>query len=226
MRTRVKICCISSLSEAETAVALGADALGLVGDMPSGPGIISDELARDIAAAVPPPVATFLLTSRTRGDEIAEHVGHCGCSAVQVVQHIDPAEHEVIRARQPRVRRVQVIHVEDAGALELIADYAPYVDAFLLDSGRPTAATPELGGTGRTHDWTVSRDFVARAPRPVFLAGGLKPENVGEAIASVRPYGLDLCSGVRRDDRLDDDLLRTFMTRVRASDGEAAGASR
>lgn len=226
MRTRVKVCCISSLSEAETAVALGADALGLVGDMPSGPGIISDELARDIAAAVPPPVATFLLTSRTRGDEIAEHVGHCGCSAVQVVQHIDPAEHEVIRARQPRVRRVQVIHVEDAGALELIADYAPYVDAFLLDSGRPTATTPELGGTGRTHDWAVSRDFVARAPRPVFLAGGLKPGNVGEAIASVRPYGLDLCSGVRREDRLDDDLLRAFMTGVRASDGEAAGASR
>ena len=221
MRTRVKVCCISSLSEAETAVALGADALGLVGDMPSGPGIISDELARDIAAAVPPPVATFLLTSRTRGDEIAEHVGHCGCSAVQVVQHIDPAEHEVIRARQPGVRRVQVIHVEDAGALELIADYAPYVDAFLLDSGKPTAATPELGGTGRTHDWAVSRDFVARAARPVFLAGGLKPENVGDAIATVRPYGLDLCSGVRREDRLDQETLAAFMEGVRTADRES-----
>ena len=221
MRTRVKVCCISSLSEAETAVALGADALGLVGDMPSGPGIISDELARDIAAAVPPPVATFLLTSRTRGDEIAEHVGHCGCSAVQVVQHIDPAEHEVIRARQPRVRRVQVIHVEDAGALELIADYAPYVDAFLLDSGRPTATTPELGGTGRTHDWAVSRDFVARAARPVFLAGGLKPENVGEAIATVRPYGLDLCSGVRREDVLHAESLAAFMKGVKAADSDA-----
>ena len=222
MRTRVKVCCISSLSEAETAVDLGADALGLVGDMPSGPGIISDELARDIAAAVPPPVATFLLTSRTGGAEIAEHAGYCGCSAVQVVRHIDPAEHEVIRARQPSIRRVQVIHVEDAGALELIADYAAYVDAFLLDSGRPAAATPELGGTGRTHDWSVSRDFVAKARRPVFLAGGLKPANVAEAIATVRPYGLDLCSGVRNEDRLERDLLRTFMKEVRASDAEAA----
>lgn len=213
-RTRVKVCCISSVAEAELAIAHGADALGLVGEMPSGPGIIEDELVREIATRTPPAVETFLLTSRLSGDEIADHVEYCGTTTVQIVQHIEVKEYQQIIKRIPRVRRVQVIHVEDQTALGLVDLYEPYVHAFLLDSGRPNATVAELGGTGRTHDWGVSAEFVRRSQKPVFLAGGLNPNNVRDAISTVAPYGLDLCSGVRVDNNLDPELLDEFTTNV------------
>ncbi len=217
MRTRVKVCCIASIDEAQMAIAAGADALGLVAEMPSGPGPIDDERIRTIAAATPPPVATFLLTSRERGRDIVDHARFCATNTVQVVSHIDPAEYESIVRALPEVRRVQVIHVEDESALDLIEAYAPHVHAFLLDSGRPSAAVAELGGTGRAHDWSISREFVARAAKPVFLAGGLRPENAAEAIATVQPYGLDLCSGIRSENQLDADKLVAFMNAVRGA---------
>jgi phosphoribosylanthranilate isomerase len=223
MRTRIKICCIMTAKEAQMAVAAGADALGLVAEMPSGPGPIADDLIAEIAATVPPPVATFLLTSRLTAKEIAAHVGAVGTSTVQVVSHIDPAEHELLAALRPATRRVQVIHVENEDALSLIPEYAPRVHAFLLDSGRPAAA--ELGGTGRVHDWTVSAEFVRRSPVPVFLAGGLNPENAARAVAEVRPFGLDLCSGVRTAGRLDEVKLHAFFAAVRGEHGRVSTPS-
>lgn len=218
MRTRIKICCIASVEEAATAVAAGADALGLVAKMPSGPGQIADERIAAISALVPPPVSTFLLTSETSGEAISAHVRATRPTAVQIVGHIDPVESAALARLAPSTRRIQVIHVEGPEALELIPAYAPHVHAFLLDSGRPSAATPELGGTGRTHDWEVSATFVRISPHPVFLAGGLHAGNVGEAIAAVRPFGLDLCSGVRTDGRLDPAKLAAFVAAVRAAD--------
>ncbi|MEM8837157.1 MAG: phosphoribosylanthranilate isomerase [Pseudomonadota bacterium] len=214
MRVKIKICCIASEEEAEIAIDAGADALGLVAQMPSGPGPISDGEIAKIAAFVPPPVATFMLTSETTADAIADHVDRTGPSTVQIVSHIAEAEAAKLAALKPYIRRVQVIHVEDESVLDLIPVYAPHVHAFLLDSGRPSAATPELGGTGREHDWAVSRAFVEKSPKPVFLAGGLRPDNVAEAIQTVRPFGVDLCSGVRTDDRLDPEKLAAFVAAV------------
>jgi phosphoribosylanthranilate isomerase len=108
--------------------------------------------------------------------------------------------------------------VEGPEALNLISAYAPHVDAFLLDSGRPTASTPVFGGTGKTHDWRVSADFARASPRPVFLAGGINAANVEEAIRRVRPYGLDLCSSVRSNGLLDVGRLTAFMDAVRRAD--------
>jgi phosphoribosylanthranilate isomerase len=221
MRIRIKICCISSIEEANLAVRAGADALGLVARMPSGPGVISDQLIRQIARHTPPPVASFLLTQETRGVAIAEHAIFCEVNTVQVVNHIDPAEYAHILDRAPYLRFVQVIHVEDAGALDRIAIYAPYVHAFLLDSGRPSAPIPELGGTGRKHDWEISQRFVRLSPRPVFLAGGLTPENVRDAVEQVSPFGLDLCSGVRTDGRLDPAKLEAYFRALTTSQNEA-----
>lgn len=218
MRTRVKVCCIGSVAQARLAVSAGADALGLVARMPSGPGTIDDAAIRTIALAVPPPVTPILLTAETEAGAIADHVHRTGVAAVQIVTHIDPGQSERLAALMPGVRRLQVIHVEDAGALDLVAPYAPHVHAFLLDSGRPSAAVPELGGTGRVHDWSVSAAFVRKSPRPVFLAGGLHPGNVGQAIGAVRPFGVDLCSGLRTGTALDPDRLRAFMIAVRAAD--------
>ena len=210
-RVKTKICCISSIEEAHLAIRYGADALGLVGEMPSGPGVIGDDLAREIANFTPPDVETFLLTSQEQGDLIAEHVEYCGPTTVQIVRHIDIAEYPIIEKRLPSVRRVQVIHVEDETAIELVKIYEPHVHAFLLDSGRPSATIAELGGTGRAHDWRISASIVKATSRPVYLAGGLTAKNVSMAIRQVRPFGLDLCSGVRTENALDESKLKAFM---------------
>ena len=202
------------------AVLAGADALGLVARMPSGPGPIPDAMIAAVTAVVPPPVATFLLTSETTAEAISAHIRETNPSTVQVVSHIDPAESEKLAMLEPHVRRVQVIHVEGPEAIDLIPLYAPHVHAFLLDSGRPNAAIAELGGTGRAHDWTVSAAFVRATDRPVFLAGGLSAINVADAIRQVRPYGLDLCSGVRSGGNLDPVKLGAFMLAVKQADAE------
>lgn len=220
MRTRIKICCIASCKEAQLAIDAGADALGLVARMPSGPGPIPDEVIAEITAFVPPPVSTFLLTAETTAEGISKHIQATRPTTVQVVSHISPEESAKLASAEPFVRRVQVVHVEGPEVLKLIPLYSPYVHAFLLDSGRPSAAIAELGGTGRCHDWEISAAFVKASSRPVFLAGGLTAENVGDAIRQVRPYGLDLCSMVRSDGRLNPIKLNAFMSAVRRSDRE------
>lgn len=215
MALKTKICCIGSIGEAELAIRHGADALGLVGHMPSGPGTIDDDLAREIANHAPPGIETFLLTSREQGESISDHVEYCGTTTVQIVRHIDVSEYPTIAKRLPTVRRMQVIHVEDETAIDLVKRYEPHVHGFVLDSGRPRAAIEELGGTGRTHDWEISASIVRATGRPVFLAGGLTPENVSQAINQVNPYGVDLCSGVRTANALDESKLGIFMNTVR-----------
>jgi phosphoribosylanthranilate isomerase len=218
MRTRVKICCIANLDEAKLAIDGGADALGFVGRMQTGDRQIPDEQIAAIAAQIPPPIGTFLLTSNHTAEGIAAHVGRTGVSTVQIVSHLAPEQSRRVAELLPSVRRVQVVHVEGRKALELIGVYAAHVHAFILDSGRPSAAVPEFGGTGRTHDWDISREFVQASPRPVFLAGGLTPMNVERAIRYVRPFGVDLCNGVRTSGRLDPARLAAFVSAARAAD--------
>lgn len=211
-RTRLKVCCIQDIAEAQLAIAAGADALGLVASMPSGPGPISDKAIAEIAATVPPPVATFLLTCRTRTREIVEHIRLTGCNTVQLCDAISEGSYNEIREACPAVRIVQVIHVQDDLSFEEATAAAPHVDALLLDSGRTRKTEAiELGGTGRTHDWTISRRIVEAVAVPVFLAGGLKAENVAEAVRAVRPFGVDLCNGVRTGGRLDKGKLERFV---------------
>ena len=222
MRTRIKICCIASIAEARMAIAAGADALGFVGAMPSGARTIAEADIAAVTAVVPPPVASFLLTSELTAEAISAQLRRSRPTTVQIVAHIDPAEAARLAELEPDIRRVQVIHVEGPQALDLIPRYAPHVRAFLLDSGRPSAATPEYGGTGRRHDWAVSAEFVRASPLPVFLAGGLDAGNAETAIAQVRPFGLDLCSGVRSDGRLDAEKLAAFVRAVRRADERLA----
>lgn len=209
MRTRIKICCIASPTEAEMAVSAGADALGLVAAMPSGPGPISDEAIAAIVPRIPPPVDAWLLTSREEASAIVDHLTSTGARTAQLVRHVAPGTHEAIRRALPSVRVVQVIHVEDESAVDLARAYAATADALLLDSGRPSAQI--LGGVGVAHDWAISRRIVEASARPVFLAGGLNPANVAEAVARVRPFGVDLCNGVRTEGALDAGKLEAFM---------------
>lgn len=213
----VKVCCISSLEEARLAMDLGAAALGLVSAMPSGPGVISDDQIAEIAAQIPPPIATFLLTSRQDAEEIiAQHAG-CRTSTIQLVDFVPIEQLKRLRTGLPGIKLVQVIHVVDQESVREARTAAPFVDALLLDSGNQKLPVKELGGTGRTHDWSLSRRICETAGRPVFLAGGLTRDNVVDAVATVRPFGLDLCSGVRTKGALDAQKLEGFFQALAAA---------
>ena len=213
----MKICCISSVAEARLAVAAGASALGLVSAMPSGPGVIDEGLIAEIARQVPPPVATFLLSSLQQADAIAEQHQRCRTSTLQLVDAVAADELRRLRRLLPGIKLVQVIHVIDEASVDEALACVPWVDALLLDSGNPALAVKELGGTGRVHNWGLSRQIVEQAAVPVFLAGGLRETNVRQAIAAVQPFGLDLCSGVRENGQLDPHRLSRFMAAVQGS---------
>jgi len=212
---RIKICCIQSLDEARAAAAVGADAIGLVSAMPSGPGPIDDRLIATIAAGAPAALRRVLLTARTTAVAIADHVRACGVDAVQLVDRVAAGELRRLREFLPRTCVMQVVHVVGEAAVAEAAAAAPLVDELLLDSGEPDASRRTLGGTGRVPDWAVSRRIVAASPVPVWLAGGLRPDNVAAAVRAVRPHGVDVCSGVRRDGRLDEVLLAEFCAAAR-----------
>jgi phosphoribosylanthranilate isomerase len=208
---RVKICCIADAAEARRAIDAGADALGLVSAMPSGPGVIPEQTIAEIARLVPPPVATFLLSSLQEVDAIVAQHRRCRTGVIQLVDRLTHGTHAELRAALPGVAIVQVVHVTGPEAIDEALAAAPEVDALLLDSGNPTLPTRSLGGTGRVHDWGLSARIREAVPVPVFLAGGLSPENVRQAIEAVGPWGLDLCNGVRTDGRLDPVKLDRFM---------------
>lgn len=214
MKPRVKICCIANEHEAAFAISFGASAIGLVGEMPSGPGPISDEEICRIAKTVPPPIATFLLTSRQTAQGIIEHHHLTKTSTIQIVDELEGREYDAIREAIPHIKLVQVIHVTGEESVDEAVEIAEFVDAILLDSGNAKLAVKELGGTGRRHDWRLSRKIVETCGKPVFLAGGLNAENVCEAMETVLPFGLDLCSGVRTGGRLDLDKLERFFNEV------------
>jgi phosphoribosylanthranilate isomerase len=211
---RIKICCISSQSEADMAIAYGASAIGLVGQMPSGPGVISDELIYSIARQVPSQIDTFLLTSETSAQDIINHYHRVQTNTIQIVDALSEGTYQEIKAALPSVKLVQVIHVIDETSVEEALFCAGQVDALLLDSGNPNLSVKVLGGTGKTHNWQLSRSIVSQSKVPVYLAGGLHAGNVREAIETVEPYGLDLCSGVRTDKQLDPVKLDAFFKAV------------
>ncbi|HMK27216.1 MAG TPA: phosphoribosylanthranilate isomerase [Chitinophagaceae bacterium] len=214
MRTRVKICCISSVDEARLAIHAGADALGLVGKMPNGPGPIDDDLILTIAKTIHPPVSSFLLTSEQSANGIIDQLNRTHVNTVQIVDELMEGTYRQIRDALPHLRIVQVIHVTGEESIAQALQVNEFVDVILLDSGDPKGKIKTLGGTGNTHNWNISKKIVELVSIPVFLAGGLHSDNVAEAIAAVLPFGVDVCSGVRTDGRLDPIKLNSFMRAV------------
>lgn len=217
----VKVCCIQSIEEAHQAVAAGAAGIGLVSEMPSGPGVIEDDRIRAISQAMTGIVETFLLTSRRDPSHIVRQHVHARTTTIQICDRLDAGAQASLRQALPEVRLVQVIHVVGQGSVHEAEEAALHVDALLLDSGQPSAEVPSLGGTGEVHDWETSAQIVARVGIPVYLAGGLNPGNVGEAIRTVLPHGVDVCSGLRPHGVLDVTILEAFMKAV-ASGGRDA----
>ncbi len=208
---KVKICCIQSLEEAKTAILLGASAIGLVSEMPSGPGVISEVSIKDISSQIPSNIDTFLLTSKQNANEIIEQLKRCKTNTVQIVDDLLEGTYLDIRTALPNIKIVQVVHVTDEISVKNAIELSEHVDAILLDSGNKNLEIKELGGTGRTHNWNLSRKIVEEVKIPVYLAGGINSSNVAEAINTVKPFGIDLCSSVRTNGKLDKNKLTEFF---------------
>ena len=211
----IKICCISSEKEAQLAIDYGADAIGLVGPMPNGPGIITNDQIQKIAKMASSKVDTFLLTSETSVKGIIEHYKKVKTNTIQLVDELQEGSYEELTEALPNVKLVQVIHVFEQAMINHALRISEKVDALLLDSGNPNAKIKTLGGTGETHNWDWSKEICKQSKIPVYLAGGLDANNVQNAIQKVNPSGVDLCSGVRSNGLLDEDKLKAYMMAVR-----------
>ncbi len=216
IKPRVKICCIASIEEAWLAIEAGASAVGLVSAMPSGPGPIPDALIAKIAATIPPAIGSFLLTCKQDIEGIIDQQRRLRVNTIQICDRM-LGDYGRVRAALPGVSLVQVIHVTGSESVDEAMSVAPFVDAILLDSGNQSLAVKELGGTGRTHDWRLSRKIREAISIPLFLAGGLNPDNVGSAIEAVRPFGIDVCSGLRTEGRLDPQKVSAFFQAIEAA---------
>lgn len=215
--THVKICCIASIEEANLAIKYGAFAIGLVSEMPSGPGVISEKTIKEIAEKIPPTISTFLLTSKQNVDEIIEQHRRCKTNTIQLCDRIVNGSYLQLKNALPDIKIVQVVHVTNEESINESVKISNYVDIILLDSGNQNLKTKELGGTGRIHDWTISEKIVDAVKIPVFLAGGLNHQNVDDAILHVKPFGVDVCSGVRTNSKLDEVKLKLFFNSVRSA---------
>ena len=196
------------------AIAHGAAAVGLVSAMPSGPGVIDEELIAEIARDLPPAIASFLLTCKTDPLKIIDQQRRLKVNTIQICDRLEPGSYETLREAMPGVSIVQVIHVNGNDSVAEAVAVAPLVNGILLDSGNQSLPVKELGGTGRTHDWNLSAQIREAIDVPLFLAGGLKAENVADAIRHVRPFGVDVCSGVRTDGKLDEEKLKAFFATI------------
>ena len=194
------------------AIEAGASAVGLVSAMPSGPGPIPEELIAKIAATIPPGISSFLLTCLQDAASIIDQQRRLRVNTIQICDRLTEGSYQDLRESLPGVSLVQVVHVMGPEAVDEAIAVAPHVDAILLDSGNQSLAVKELGGTGRTHDWTLSRKIREAIEAPLFLAGGLNPANVAAAIREVQPFGIDVCSALRTNGNLDRQKLTDFLT--------------
>lgn len=211
---RIKICCINSVDEARMAIKFGASAIGLVSEMPGGPGIVSEEKITEIAGSIPPAISSFLLTSKQNVDEIIIQQRRCKTNTIQLCDSLSPSQHRELRNELPGISVVQVIHITGEESVEEAKNASQYCHGLLLDSGNQKLEVKILGGTGKTHDWRISKKIVDKVKIPVFLAGGLNPSNVKQAIKEVHPFGVDVCSGLRVNHNLVESRLTEFIYNV------------
>ncbi len=209
MRTRVKICGITNPEDARTAVAAGADALGVV--LAESPRQVTIAQAARALAGVPAPVARVGVFVNAHPDFVAEAVERIGLTAVQF--HGDESPGDCLAAPAPVIKAMRV---GTDFALEELEPFRGTVTAFLLDATDPH----KRGGTGRTFDWQL---LSRNRPGGVsfFLAGGLSPTNVAEAIRIARPFAVDVSSGIEEHPGHKDPIkIAAFMAAVRAADLE------
>jgi len=200
----VKICGVRRQEDALLAAELGADAIGLlVGQKHNSLDFISATVAREIARALPPSMDAVLVTHLKEIDQLERLLQQSEITTIQLHSEIAPSSVERLRHRLPGVKIFKSINVISADSVAYPDAFKKLVDGFVLDS--INLATNQVGGTGKTDDWSVSRQIVMRYPEvPIILAGGLNSENVRSAIERVRPFGVDVNSGRKAADGFKD----------------------
>jgi phosphoribosylanthranilate isomerase len=190
---RIKICGNRTLRDAEIAVRYGADAIGLiVGTKFFSEDEVSTSNASEIVAALPPFIVSVLVTHLQSGHEILDLYHAVLPTTIQLHNEVNLSVIEELRCKIPHVKLIKAIHIVDSTAIKQALMISNCVDSILLDS----RTDGRIGGTGVTHDWSVSQQIVLQTKVPVILAGGLTPSNVGLAIAKVKPFAVDVNSGV------------------------------
>jgi phosphoribosylanthranilate isomerase len=214
---RVQIAGISHVEDAVAVERAGADAIGFTLGLPSGPHNGLDEhRARAIIRALPPFVTPVLITYHLTAAVVVPLCRYLGVATVQLHAPAPLLEVAAMREAIPGLKVVLAVSVTGAEAAATARARARYADALILDTYDP--ASGRHGATGKTHDWTVSRAIVDQAGVPVILAGGLSQENVGDAIRIVRPWGVDVHTGVERPDgSTDPDRVRAFIAAARTA---------
>lgn len=219
---------VRSLAEAEMLAQAGVTHIGFPLRLAVHAPDVSEAEAARIIRALPRSVACVLITYQAQAGEIAALAGLLGVHAVQLHGGIAGESVRRLRGLAPGLQLFKSLVVEAGNEAELVRDveaFAPLVDAFLTDTFDP--ASGARGATGRTHDWGVSRRIVAASPKPVILAGGLTPDNVRQAILSVRPFGVDAHTGLEdAEGNKDPRLVRRFVAEARAGFAAADLAER
>lgn len=205
----IKVCGIQTLEDAVLCIDAGANTLGfLVGLTHLAEDKVSAEQAGSIIAAVKNKVRTVMVTHLTDPDEVTEIAKKIGVSTVQIHDDMPVDAIRILRKTLPGFTLIKAVHVIGDDALQKAKLFEDCVDFILLDS----RTKDRLGGTGMTHDWNISRQIASQSKLPVILAGGLNPDNIDAAIASVRPAGIDANSGLEnREGRKDFQKVAAFV---------------
>ena len=217
---RIKICGIRNESDLAAALSASPDAVGfLVGQVHPSPDFILACTARRLARSLPPFIQPWLVTHYSKPEEVLELADAAAITNIQLHGESTPEEVSAIRdALPPCAKLVRAVHPEPQTAFFEYAEFVPFLDAFLIDTFNPK--TGQVGGTGLTGNWLRAARFVQESPIPVILAGGLTPLNVARAIERVRPYAVDVNTGVKTPaDRTESAALcRAFVKATRLAD--------
>ena len=212
---KIKVCGIKRVEDAIMAAYCGADAIGLVvGQKHNSDDFIDKHLAQKIVKECPPYISPVLVTELDDAKEISNLVYKIGITSIQL--HSDCTVDCIISLRKifPHIKIIKNFHVTGLGVIHAMKPFESVVDAFILDT--LDLANGKVGSTGLVHDWNISRNIVKEISRPVILAGGLTPENVGEAIRFVKPYGVDASSGLKGSNGFKDETKVTnFVYRAK-----------
>lgn len=205
---KVKICGITNIKDALLAAELGADFLGFIVEISESEDSLSKDEAKNLIRQLPLEVIPVMVTYLNNAEEIVKVASYVIAGAVQLHSNISLPEIGKIRKALPKIKIIKAIHVIDEKVVSEAVKFSDYVDYILLDS----KAKGKIGGTGKTHDWSISRKIILKCKKPVLLAGGLNPENVLDAVRKIKPFGVDVNSGVKAKPRVKDaEKLRKFI---------------
>lgn len=211
---RVKICGTATFADLDCAVAAGADAIGfLMGITHVTQDAVTPETAAAMVATLPPFIVPVAVTHLTKPSDLIRIVELSRCTTLQIQDMVTPDDIAEVREALPYLRIMKAVHVMDESAIATAKYFSDTADAILLD----TRTADRIGGTGITHDWNISAKIVKECSCPVILAGGLTPENVTEAIIRVRPYAVDVHTGVKKNGVRDAERTRAFVANARTA---------